>query len=182
MPRTSPTARGPAARLLLPLLVCALMPACVASAMGATGQPDGSSQAGQTGAAGDVPGTSATLEQCVTAGAQIERSATFSGEMTALPGTARMAMQINVQERMPEEALFHTISAPGLGVWRGSDAGVKIYKYLKQVTNLSSPALYRAVVRFRWLNARGRLTRHTVRLTPSCAQPAPPPASTPTLP
>ena len=75
--------------------------------------------------------------------------------MTAIPGTARMAMRIDVQERMPGEALFHTVSAPGLGVWRGSDPKVKVYKYLKQVTNLSSPASYRALVRFRWLNAKG---------------------------
>ena len=34
---------------------------------------------------------------------------------------------------------FHTITAPGLGVWRASDPGVKIYRYLKQVTNLFAP-------------------------------------------
>jgi hypothetical protein len=124
---------------------------------------------------------SATLEQCVTAVAQTERSATFSGEMTAITGTARMAMRIDVQERMPGEALFHTVSAPGLGVWRGSDPGVKIYKYVKQVTNLSSPALYRAMVRFRWLNAKGYLVRHTERLTPRCVQPASAPTSPPSV-
>ena len=63
---------------------------------------------------------SAGLDQCVTAVLQAERSATFSGEMTAIPGTARMAMRIEVQERMPAEAAFHTITAPGLGVWRAS--------------------------------------------------------------
>ena len=42
---------------------------------------------------------------------QTERSATFAGEMTAIPGTARMAMRIDMQERLPGEALFHT-SAP----------------------------------------------------------------------
>ena len=82
----------------------------------------------------------ATVEQCVTTGEQADRSATFSGEMTAIAGTARMAMRIEVQERLPGEELFHTVSAPGLGVWRGSAPGVKIYQYVKQVTNLSSPA------------------------------------------
>ena len=57
-------------------------------------------------------------------------------------------------------------------MWRGSDPGVKAYKYLKQVTNLSAPAFYRAVVRFRWLNARGHLIRRAERHTARCVQPA----------
>lgn len=85
-------------------------------------------------------------------------------------------MRIDVQERMPGEAMFHTVSAPGLGVWRGSAPGIKVYRYLKQVTNLSAPALYRAAVRFRWLNGRGRLIKGAERRTSSCAQTAPAPA------
>jgi hypothetical protein len=127
------------------------------------------------GSRGSTPVAAATLEQCVTALAQSERSATFSGEMTAIPRSARLAMRIDIQERMPGEALFHTISAPGLGVWRESDAGVRTYRYLKQVTNLSAPALYRAAVRFRWLNAEGRAIKREERRTTSCMQSAPPP-------
>ena len=96
-------------------------------------RPTGRPLAAQTDAAG---GAAATVEQCVTTGEQTDRSATFSGEMTAIAGTARMAMRIEVQERLPGEELFHTVSAPGLGVWRGSAPGVKIYQYVKQVTNL----------------------------------------------
>jgi hypothetical protein len=105
---------------------------------------------------------------------QTERSATFSGEMTAIPGSTHMEMRIDVLERLPEEVLFHSVSAPGLGVWRGSAPGVKVYKYLKQVTNLSAPAFYRAAVRFHWLNAKGRLMRSVELRTPRCQQPAPP--------
>jgi hypothetical protein len=65
-------------------------------------------------------------------------------------------------------------------VWRGSEPKVKVYKYLKQVTNLSSPAFYRAIVQFRWLNSRGHVIRRAERLTPRCAQPAVAPA--PSLP
>jgi hypothetical protein len=136
------------------------------------------SEAGGRGARASVAvapvDESATLEQCVTAVAQAERSATFAGEMTAIAGSARMLMRIDVQERLPAAALFRTVSAPGLGVWRGSDAGVKVYKSLKQVTNLSAPADYRAVVRFRWLNADGHLIRAAERRTAACVQPAPP--------
>jgi hypothetical protein len=125
------------------------------------------------------PQDSATLEQCVTSVAQVERSATFAGEMTALPGTVRMAMRVEVQERVPGEALYHAVSAPGLGVWRESDAKVKIYKYLKQVTNLSSPASYRALVRFRWVGARGHVIRRAERLTSRCVEPTAPPPPPP---
>jgi hypothetical protein len=122
---------------------------------------------------------SATLEQCLTSEEQDERSATFAGEMTAIAGTAKMEMRIDVLERTPEEGLYRTVSAPGLGVWRSSAPGVKIYKYLKQVTNLTGPAFYRAAVRFRWLNAKGRLIATTELHTRRCEQPAP---ATPTNP
>ena len=55
-----------------------------------------------------------------------------------------MEMRVDVLERLPGEALFHTLSAPGLGVWRSCRPGVKVYRYLKQVTNLAAPAVYRA--------------------------------------
>jgi hypothetical protein len=99
--------------------------------------------------------------------------------MTAIVGSTHMEMRIDVLERLPGEAFFHTVSAPGLGVWRGSAPGVKVYKYLKQVTNLSAPAFYRAAVRFRWLNARGRLMKAEELRTSRCEQPAPPPTVTP---
>jgi hypothetical protein len=124
--------------------------------------------------AGAKPVASATLVQCVTAVEQTERSATFAGEITAIPGSAHLEVRIDVLERLPTEALFHTVNAPGLGIWRGSAPGVKVYRYLKQVTNLSAPAFYRGAVRFRWLNAKGRLMRAEELRTPRCEQPAPP--------
>ncbi|MCW3027398.1 MAG: hypothetical protein JWN81_609 [Solirubrobacterales bacterium] len=119
-----------------------------------------------------IPGSpSATLEQCVTSSAQPERSATFLTEMTATPGTGRMSIRIELQERLPGEAMFRNVAAPGLGVWRASAPGVKVYRYIKQVTNLSAPAVYRAAVRFRWLNTKGKLIRGIERRTPVCVQP-----------
>lgn len=122
---------------------------------------------------------SATLDQCLTSEEQDERSATFAGEMTAIAGAAKMEMRIDVLERTPEEGLYRTVSAPGLGVWRSSAPGVKVYKYLKQVTNLTGPAFYRAAVRFRWLNAKGRLIASTELHTRRCEQPAPATATKP---
>lgn len=162
--------RGPASGLLA-VSACWLMLLCAAQAQGAT---QTTTPAGQPVGAGPVPSVAATLAQCVsaTSAPQSERSATFSGEMTALPDSVRMAMRIDLQERLPGEELFHTVSAPGLGVWRSSEKKVKVYKSLQQVTNLSSPAVYRAVISFRWLNAKGHVTRHTERFTRRCAQPA----------
>jgi hypothetical protein len=118
-----------------------------------------------------APVLSALVEQCVTGVNQFERSATFSAQMTAIPGTQRMAMRIEVQERMPTEEAFHTITPGGLGAWRQSDGGVKIYKYLKQVTNLTAPAAFRALVHYRWTDGKGRVIRRAVRHTPICREP-----------
>jgi hypothetical protein len=171
----SPTiALRPGLRVLAALGACSLAALCPAQAGATAG--DRASQAGPAG----MPLSSATLEQCVTSVLQIERSSTFAGEMTAVPGTARMAMRIEVQESLPGEVAFHTVAAPGLGVWRDSDPKVKIYKYLKQVTNLSAPADYRALVRFRWMGAKGRVIKRAERVTPRCDEPAPPPTASPT--
>jgi hypothetical protein len=144
-----------------------------------------SAQSGESVAQTTSPATSstitATLEQCVTSVVQNERSATFTGEMTAVAGATRMAMRIDVEERAAGETEFHPVVFPGLGVWRWADPKVKVYKYLKQVTNLSSPASYRGFVRFRWTNAKGHVVKRAERLTARCLQPAspaqpPPPA------
>jgi hypothetical protein len=114
----------------------------------------------------------ATLEHCDTASLQSERSIGVVAEMNAIPHTARMAIRIEIQERLPEATDFRTVKAPGLGVWRKSDRGVSSYKYLNKVTDLSAPAVYRGAVRFRWLDGRGHPIKTLERHTPSCTQPA----------
>jgi hypothetical protein len=154
-------------------LACPLGPAAAAGAQRAGGQHAG----GQPGPS--QPPDSATLVECVTSVVQTERAAIFAGEMTAVAGTTRMTMRVDVQERVPGGALFHTISAPGLGVWRSSDPKVKVYKYLKEVTNLSAPASYRALVRFRWMNGRGHVIKHDERFTARCVEPVAPAVAPP---
>ena len=121
---------------------------------------------------------SASVEQCITAANPSERSATFIGQMTATSATQRMAIQIEIEERAPTDIVFHTVTAPGLGVWRQSETGVKIYKFVKQVTNLAAPAAFRAQVRYRWLDAHGHTIAHAQRRTPVCQQLAQPVAPT----
>lgn len=121
---------------------------------------------------------SASLEQCTPSEIQAERSVTFTGDMVATPGTQRMGMKIELLEHVHGESGFHTVTSPGIGVWRGSEAGVRIYRYVKQITNLTAPAAYRAVVHFRWLGEKGRVIKRAELRTAKCVQPmlAPPPS------
>jgi hypothetical protein len=122
-----------------------------------------------------APAVSATVGECITASAATDRSVTFTGQMETVTGAHRMAMQIVVQERTHEEAGFHTLTAGGLGTWQRSEAGVKIYKYVRQVTDLPAPAAFRAIVEYRWLNEKGHVIRTDERRTSVCRQPAPHP-------
>ena len=83
-----------------------------------------------------------------------------------------MQMRIEVLERVPREALFRTVTYPGLGVWLRAAPGVKTFRNLDRVTDLSAPAFYRAAVHFRWLNARGHVMRSMDLRTPPCQEPA----------
>jgi hypothetical protein len=123
----------------------------------------------------DGSAASATLVQCVTAGEPAERSATFAGEMTMIPGATRMSMRIELLERTPGETGYHPVLAPGVGVWRTADPGVKSYKHLEQVTDLAAPANYRALISFRWEGSHGRVLEHDELRTPRCVQAAPAP-------
>ncbi len=118
---------------------------------------------------------SASLVQCLSASEPAERSATFAGEMAMIPGATRMSMRIELLERMPGESGYHPVLAPGVGVWRTADTGVRSYRHLEQVTNLSAPAAYRALITFRWQGPHGRVLRHDERRTQHCWQPAPAP-------
>jgi len=153
------------------LLACAGVLALLLAAR-ASAASTGGAGASQLTSPTSSSGLSATLEECVTAVAQSERAATFSGEMTAIAGTVRMTMRIDVEERVPGETAFHAVTAPGLGVWRSADPKVRTYKYLKQVTNLSSPASYRGFVQFRWIGDKGHVIKRAERMTARCQQPA----------
>jgi hypothetical protein len=158
-------ALGLACLVLVPTSTgAATLPASAVRAAAASSSEDLATSPGQV---------AATLEQCLTATDQTQRSATFYGQMETIPGAARMAVQIDVQEHMPGDSEFHTLTAPGLDVWQRSETGVKIYKDVRQVTDLPAPALFRAVVQFRWLDEKGHVLKSTTRRTTICRQPGP---------
>ena len=149
--------------LLAGALACLLAPGAIARA--------------QEGAPGATPEVSASVDQCVTAATVAAREVTFTGQMETTPGTSRMAMQIVVLEHTPGVPGFHPPSA-GVGAWQRSEAGVKIYKYVRQVTNLPAPATFRALIRFRWFDEAGHVLQTAERRTPTCRQPGSTPAAT----
>lgn len=133
------------------------------AALGASGGPS-------SGPPPPAEPAQATLKECHPAPDQASRFATFQGEMTAIPGSQRMAIRVDLLERMPD-GVQHHLSGPGLGVWRRSGPGVQDFQYVKQITNLPAPAAFHAIVRFRWLGARTRVLRRAQRATPACVQP-----------
>jgi hypothetical protein len=156
-------------------LAAALAAAFAAAWIGLPPHALAATNASSTSGTGTTPPTAkppvaATLEGCTTSEEQAERTATFAGEMSMIPGAAKMEMRIDVLERAPSEEEFHVVAAPGLGVWRWAAPGVKTYRYLKEVTNLAAPAYYRGAVRFRWVNAKGKLVKAYEVRTPRCIQ------------
>jgi hypothetical protein len=151
----------------------ALALALPASGAGAgTGTAGNGAGTGATGTGtGSTPALSAGVEQCVTAATQAGRSVTFTGQMETVVGAHKMAIEIVVQEHTSEEEGFHTLTTAGLGSWQRSEAGVKIYKVRQAVTDLPAPAVFRAIVRYRWMNEKGAVIRRDERYTPICKQP-----------
>jgi hypothetical protein len=114
--------------------------------------------------------TKGTLEVCHTGAGPLDRYAVFAAQMGTITGAQKLQLRFDLLQRLPGTKGFAAIAAPGLGVWKSSTAD--IFRYRKQVAGLQAPGAYRAVVRFRWLNAKGTLkTAH--RTTAICRQPDP---------
>lgn len=122
-----------------------------------------------------APSLRAETPTCRSGATSAERFAVFSGSMPARRGARRMAMRFDLQRREPGDRRYRRVSAPSFGRWERSRPGRSGFIYSKRVDGLRAPARYRAVVRFRWLNARGRTVASARRTTPACAQPDPRP-------
>ncbi len=118
------------------------------------------------------PKLSASLAACETGAEPAQRFAVFTGSMPARRGARRMSMRFDLEERgsNPEDSV-QRVAAPKLGRWNRSKPGVAGFVYTKRVTRLEPGRWYRAVVRFRWHDARGRVKRAAKRTTPFCHQP-----------
>jgi len=100
------------------------------------------------------------------------RSATFEARMKAARGSDRMQLRFTLQVR--DEGLFtrwRKVVAPGFDTWLTSTSGVRRYAYTRTIQNLTAPAAYRTVVRFRWLDEEGDVLRSSRGTSAQCKQP-----------
>ena len=86
-------------------------------------------------------------------------------------GSDRMQVRFTLQVREGALPAWRRVVAPGLDEWLTSAPGVSRYSYAKTVQNLSAPAAYRTVVRFRWLDAGGAVLARSRATSRACRQP-----------
>jgi hypothetical protein len=100
------------------------------------------------------------------------RSATFDARVRAARESDRMQLRFTLQVR--DEGIgarWRKVVAPGFEQWLTSAPGVRRYAYTRTIQNLTAPASYRTIVRFRWLDADGLVLRSTRVTSAQCRQP-----------
>jgi hypothetical protein len=117
----------------------------------------------------------ARLAECTTGERVADRAATFTASMPAIPGARRLGMRFTFQVREPGERRYSSVPLGTWRRWERADPGRPGFIYTKRVEGLTGPAVYRAVVRFRWSDADGHVLRRARRVTRGCRLPAPPP-------
>lgn len=113
----------------------------------------------------------ATLDSCQVTAVATNRSAVFSGSMPSIAKTWRMRMRFDLYTRRPSSSKWKRVTAAKWGVWHVSRPRVPGFVFTKVVDGLDAPAVYRAIVQFRWYDKQARLLRATQRMTPTCVQP-----------
>jgi hypothetical protein len=114
---------------------------------------------------------SVKLLACVPALEGEDRSATFEARVRPARGSERMQVRFTLQVGDELLGAWRRVAAPGLDQWITSDPGVTRYSYAKTVQNLSAPASYRMIVRFRWLDAGGEPLARSRTTSRACRQP-----------
>lgn len=116
------------------------------------------------------------------AGARVDTScdtarhaAEFTGQMAAVPGTVRMQMRFTLLARTAGGGQWSAVRTRGFGTWVTSSPGVRRYVYVKRLQGLLGGSSYRALVRFRWLSASGRIVGAARVSSRQCVQPDPRP-------
>jgi len=116
----------------------------------------------------------AKLTDCHVGAQPADRFAVFVGQMPALQGTKRMWMRFDLYERNPSGTWRH-LTVPKFGTWQKSLPSKPGFIYEKRVDGLMAPADYRAQIRFRWYDAKGKLQRSARKTTRTCHEPDPRP-------
>jgi hypothetical protein len=115
---------------------------------------------------------SVKVVDCAPALDPVERSASFEARVRAARGSDRMQVRFTLQVRDEGPATrWHKVVAPGFEQWLTSAAGVRKYSYTRTIQNLTAPASYRTIVRFRWLDEDGLVLRSSRATSSACRQP-----------
>ena len=117
------------------------------------------------------PKLGATLKTCTTSALPVQRIASFVGSMPARTDAARMQMRFDLERKRDGRRGWRRLKAKGFGVWERANPNVAGFVFTKRVTALPVPATYRAIVRFRWLSANGRIVKRARSRTRPCRQP-----------
>jgi hypothetical protein len=100
------------------------------------------------------------------------RSVTFDARVRASRGSDRMQVRFTLQVRDAGIGTrWRKVVAPGFEEWLTSASGVHRYSYTRTIQNLTAPASYRTVVRFRWLDEDGLVLRGARVRSAQCRQP-----------
>lgn len=122
------------------------------------------------------PPLKATLETCQAGTTPADRYAVFTGSMPTQQKAASLWMRFDLFERTPQTKAFDHVALAKWGIWeRTTKSGVPGFIFTKRVDQLAAPAAYRAVVSFRWYDAKGKLLRSERRVSAVCHQPDPRP-------
>ena len=110
---------------------------------------------------------SVELAACVPA----DRAAEFEARMGNVDDAAKMKMRFTLQARKPGKKAYRRVAAPGFSGWTTADPGTSRYVFTRRVEGLIGPARYRAMVRFKWIDARGKTILSARKFSKGCRQP-----------
>jgi hypothetical protein len=120
-----------------------------------------------------APGlTSVKVTSCQRGATAAERFAVFRAGMRQLPGSARLSVRFSLYESVAG-GRYHSVNAPGLGVWRRSRLGVGAFAYRQKVRALADGSAYRVGVAYRWQDASGATVKTAQRRSKPCRQSGP---------
>ena len=152
-------------RLILPILLAAGLLAPVATPASAAAAPKA-----PKGAKGPKLSVSAKLTACASSLEQSGRFMVAEGRMRRVAGASRLGMRFDLEVRTPEQKRWTAVDGPQFGVWTNADPAPRRYLYSKRVENLTAPATYRMIVRYRWVDRKGRVIARSRRTTRACEQ------------
>jgi hypothetical protein len=123
------------------------------------------------------PALSAKVTSCTSGADDGARAAAFTGAMPSSSASRRMQMRFTLLQRSGPgpKGTYKKLVVPGWGGWEKSDPGRGGFVFTKRVEALVAPAAYKAMVTFRWYDAKGHVLRTTSRTSAACEQPDPRP-------